>query len=311
MNVLITAIGSMSSGTVIAALKEIFGINIVGCDIYPKKWLPMSYDVDCFYQVPKAIETDYIPQLIEICKEHNINFLFPLTDAEIDVLVHHSQEFKNIDTTLCISNSDAINISRNKQKLYEFFNDSALIKPIHTYTYQQLSESLFRKPMVAKIINGRSSEGLQIIQEWGELKYRNFSNYIFQPYIKGDIFTVDYIRDSIGNSFSIPRKELLRTVNGAGITAEIQENRILSEMVEEIGKKLNILGCINVEFLYDGNTYYLMDINPRFSAGIAFSQLCGYNFVLNNIKCFNKENIDVPVKVEQRIICKKFTEVCM
>lgn len=75
-----------------------------------------------------------------------------------------------------------------------------------------------------------------------------------------------------GADFSIPREELLRTKNGAGTTVRIVPDSDLMQMASYIGKKLNVRGCINMEFIRSkDSTYYLIDINPRFSAGVAFS----------------------------------------
>ena len=62
-------------------------------------------------------------------------------------------------------------------------------------------------------------------------------------------------------------------------------------MISHLGKKLQILGAINAEFIFDGKQYYLMDVNPRFSAGIAFSRLAGYDIVKNHFLCFQNKTV--------------------
>jgi carbamoyl-phosphate synthase large subunit len=53
----------------------------------------------------------------------------------------------------------------------------------------------------------------------------------------------------------------------------------------------------------------LIDINPRFSAGIAFTTNSGYDVVLNHLRCFNNEDIDKQIDIKEQIIIKKFDEV--
>jgi carbamoyl-phosphate synthase large subunit len=311
MNVLLTAIGSMSAESVISSLREVDNIKIVGCDIYAQNWIPTSQNVDIFYQVPKAFEKEYIPTIKKICKNHKVDFVFPLSDPEVDVLVEEIDLFKRIKTRICVSDKHAIQICRNKLLLHKFFRASKVVKTIPTFNHEELYEDLFKSPVMAKRVNGRSSEGIRILSTIEEIKYFDYSNYVFQPYLTGDIFTVDYIRDTFGNDFSITRKELLRTINGAGLTVEINNNEALSKMVSVIGNELNIIGCVNMEFLFNGKDYLLMDINPRFSAGIAFSAACGYNFAANNLSCFNKKSIDSGIIIKPKLIAKKFTEVIM
>jgi len=133
----------------------------------------------------------------------------------------------------------------------------------------------------------------------------NKQDYIFQPFIYGNIFTVDTVRDKTGNCVAVARQELTRTSNGAGITVDVKRNTLLEQSAKFVANELNILGCINIEFIFDGNNYYLMDINPRFSAGVGFSCISGYDFVNNHLRCFKNEMIEDLVTVEEGILSRK------
>lgn len=133
--------------------------------------------------------------------------------------------------------------------------------------------------------------------------------YIIQPHIEGPVITVDYVRcDQSGHDFSVPRKELLRTKNGAGTTVEVFEDKELSNIVSYIGKTLNINGCVNMEFILNNGIYYLIDLNPRFSAGIAFSKVAGYDMITSHINCHFGRDILPPVSITTQIIAKRYHE---
>jgi carbamoyl-phosphate synthase large subunit len=100
------------------------------------------------------------------------------------------------------------------------------------------------------------------------------------------------------------RQELIRTSHGAGITVEIISNDYLEMISELILSKLNYSGFANIEFLYDGNEYYLMDINPRFSAGVGFSILSGYDMVTNLVNSFYGKPISETKRIEYGIYSK-------
>lgn len=87
-----------------------------------------------------------------------------------------------------------------------------------THTIDSLKE-IKDATLVAKPKVGRSSEDFLIIddREKIDLLIDDKDKYIFQPLLKGLVVTVDIIRDSFGNFFFIPREELLRTKNGAGM----------------------------------------------------------------------------------------------
>lgn len=308
MNVLITAIGSMASEAIISSIKSKDGIHLIGCDIYPQNWIYTSSLVDRFYQVPRADSMLYIEELIRVCDIENVEYVIPLTDLEVDVLSENMDIFKKKNVTICISEPNIIHICRDKLIFYKLLASSNKIEVIPTYTYQEIKDHFF--PMIAKPRKGRSSEGLFVVKNRNmiDLIIENVESYIFQPYIKGSVFTVDFVRDDNGAYFFLPRQELLRTKNGAGITVEIKENNYIERVLNSIVDYLPVRGCLNFEFIYDGKTYYLMDINPRFSAGIAFSQLSGYDFVYNHLKVFMGLSIDYPINYSSMIVSKRYSE---
>lgn len=93
MNILVTAIGSFSADCVIKTLRK-NGHFVAGCDIYPPEWHAASRECNVVYQAPLATnEKEYIAFLLDICKRHGIQRLFPLTDLEIDVLNKRRKAF--------------------------------------------------------------------------------------------------------------------------------------------------------------------------------------------------------------------------
>jgi len=308
MNILVTAIGSFSADCVINRLKD-KGHKVIGCDIYPSNWHAVAGDCDKVYQVPFATEEKkYVSALIEICKKEQIESIFPLTDLEIDVLNRRREDFANSNITLFIQSEQCLNIARDKYAMHTLFKNDKIVNVPYSVCSEELTMD-FPIPSVAKPINGRSSEGLKKITKAKDLKdLIGTDNYIVQKNISGPIFTVDYVRDTFGNDFAIPREELLRTKNGAGTTIRITPNKTLINTTSYIGEKLGIIGCVNMEFIFNEGCFYLIDINPRFSAGVAFSIFIGYDMVISHLNSFIGEKIYPPIDYKEQIICKRYKE---
>lgn len=308
MNILVTAIGSFSADCVISTLKSM-GYFIVGCDIYPSIWHAVAKKCNIVYQVPLATKSkEYVDLLLEICEKHMIKYVIPLTDVEVDVLNANRILFVAKGIILCIQSTKCLKIARNKYQTYLLFANDLKVNVPKSILLRDVKDDCFL-PSIAKPINGRSSEGLYYIHLKDDLKRLNGKdNYIIQEILYGNVFTVDYIRDLKGNDFSIPREELLRTKNGAGTTVRIFTNKFLSDIVSYIGKKIGVVGCVNMEFIYSNNKYYLIDINPRFSAGIAFSCFVGYNMVINHINCFEGKCIADTISYREQIVTKRYKE---
>ena len=310
MNILVTAIGSFSADYVISSLNQ-SGHNVIGCDIYPAEWHAVSRDCAAVYQVPLATTgEDYINALLKICTKHQIDFIFPLTDVEIDVLAPHRAQFAQVcNGRLCIQSDEVLRIARNKLTMCQFFADDQLVD-VPPFSDSANTPADFPLPAIAKPINGRSSEGLCIIRNQNELlQIKLLPDYILQEKLNGPVFTVDYVRNAAQETdVAIPREELLRTKNGAGTTVKTACDSALINTVSYIGRILGVNGCINMEFILHEGRYYLIDINPRFSAGIAFSGMLGYDMVLAHLSCFTGGTIPSAPALSELIITKRYRE---
>lgn len=310
-NLLITSNGSFSCEEIISSLHGEADC-LVGTNIYPQYLVGVSHLFDYTYLIPKPDNHNYISTLLSICKKHDIRYIFPLIDTEADILSKNRNVFSNQGITVCLSNHKSITLCRNKYALYKIFLHDSVITPIPTYSYadikkNQCEELLKTSDIIAKPFNGRSSNGLIHLSDLSEIDYiPNKERYVFQPKIKGNFFTADYVRDSFGHDFSIVRKEILRTQHGAGLSVKIKQNETVQNMISHLGKKLQILGAINAEFIFDGKQYYLMDVNPRFSAGIAFSRLAGYDIVKNHFLCFQNKEIEYETKIKTCYAVKRY-----
>lgn len=310
MNILVTAIGSFSADCVIRTLRKA-NHAVIGCDIYPGQWHAETALCNKFYQSPLAKDEEkYISFIADVCKKEKIDLLLPLTDIEIDKINSNRQLFDELGVILAIPSEFTLSIARDKYKLHTFFLADENVPSVESYLSKNLIVSPDILPAIAKPIDGRSSEGLKRIWNLDELEtVANENNYIVQKCIEGSVFTVDYVRNATtGNSFSVAREELLRTKNGAGTTIRLFEDSVLSNLVDFIGGRLNINGCVNMEFILNSGKFYLIDINPRFSAGVAFSSIGGYDMVTSHINCHIGQDINNHVKIEEQIVIKKYVE---
>ena len=310
MKFLITAIGSMSAECTIKRLKA-EGHYVAGCDIYPREWHYETKLCDAFVQAPYATrEDEYIQFLLDQCQKFNIEYIIPLTDLEIDVINRQRSLFDEKCIVLCMQNHEVLNIARDKFKLSQICDEDENIPSVRTCLLSQIPTD-FKFPCIAKPYNGRSSEGLirNATREQVEA-IENKYDYIIQEQLSGDVFTVDFCRNAqTGTACAVPRQELLRTKNGAGLTVKTISDEKLISLVSYIGERLNINGCVNMEFIYNGGQYYLIDINPRFSAGVAFTVLTGYDMITNHVRCFLNEEITPQIPIKERILIKKYEEV--
>ena len=72
---------------------------------------------------------------------------------------------------------------------------------------------------------------------------------------------------------------------------------------------MNINGCVNFEFIDSSSEgKYFLECNPRFSGGVKFTCMSGYDCVLNHLRCFQGEKIESKIHITQQYISRKYKE---
>lgn len=313
--ILVTSIGSYSADIAIKSLKS-NGYYVVGCDIYPQEWIANSLNVDHFQKAPLVKdEKEYLDFILSICKEHKIKYIIPLIDYEVDILSGKKEWlYSKFNIVVCTSNFETIKVCRNKFILPKRLVETNITNLIPTEFLKTVELKNISYPSIIKPVQGRSSQGVKTIRNIEELEnfisFNNIDDYIIQPLIEGDIIVTDVIRNSLQEEVvSISRKELLRNSTGAGTTVEILLDTRFNEISSQIVEELNIEGTVCIEYILTRNDeIYLLEINPRFSGGIVFSFIAGYDFIKNHLNVFANSKIEPQPNISSLILARKYEE---
>ncbi|WP_225601955.1 MULTISPECIES: ATP-grasp domain-containing protein [unclassified Pseudomonas] len=311
---LVTAIGSFCAEAVIHSLRQAARARVVGISTLPREWTATSALLDAFHRAPPARDVPgYIARVLDICRLEQVTHVLPLIDLEVDALTLHRQEFSTQGVVLCMAPAETVRISRDKWLVYDTFRDHSLIHPIPTWKMEDPEVDGLPFPLHAKPRDGRSSEGLARILDADDLGYLRKKlrtrPYVVQPLLDGDVHVVDIVRRrATGQWAGMARKELVRTSNGAGVTVRMLDEPALLDAAAQVAIALDLDGCINIEFLVGGDWPLVMDVNPRFSGGVAFSHLSGYDMVTNHLRCFSGEALDPPVVPAPAIHARRYVE---
>ncbi|MDO4266848.1 MAG: ATP-grasp domain-containing protein [Eubacteriales bacterium] len=326
--VLVTAIGSFAAEAVIRSCKG-QGFRVIGCDIYPAEWVANSLDTELFFQAPRASEPEaYRRFLMETCRRERVDYLLPLTDVEIDVLqqwrLERPEEYEGLGAVVCISEPEAIAACRSKVKAAALLEEYQACRTIPGKLLSVFLENPDMDfPLVVKPVDGRSSQGLRIVEDKGQLEAaaaecRGRENrFLVQERLEGRVVTADVVRSpETGSCVCLPRRELLRTLNGAGTSVQVFRSEELEAACRRAAEILKVRGCVNMEFierwLPEGETeYWFLECNPRFAGGVAFSCMAGYDMVKNHLSCFAGGEPEPMRDIRDQYIARRYTEYRM
>lgn len=282
------------------AFKEI-GIDgkIIVAD--PEHNAPSLQAGDESYVIPHQTDPKYMDAIYEICKKHSVQCLVPLNDWEVPKLSEHKEELEQLGVSVFTPNADLVDQVRDKGKYRELLKPFDVNAPRSYISLNDAEQGLKNNevsfPLIVKPRNGSASMGVEIAHDIEELRFAHQhavqlikesplddatykkpeENIIIQDVIEGEKFSLDIFNDLDGNFLtSFIRKQL--DMRGGDVDRCITVNTPeLLDIAQKMGENLGHIGYMNADVYYDGSDYYVIDINPRFGGGYAFSHIAGAN----------------------------------
>ena len=147
-------------------------------------------------------DTDYIPQLLEICKRDGIDLVIPTIDTDLLVLAENRELFRKAGIAVMISGLDKVRLCRDKNDTTAFFHSCGLKAPGTVNDYRAYAGPY---PCFIKPKDGSSSIDAYKVEKKEQLAAyaERVKDYIIQPFIDGKEYTVDIFCDLQGNPIYI------------------------------------------------------------------------------------------------------------
>ena len=82
-----------------------------------------------FVQLPQATDDNFIPAVLQICKERNIHVVLPLVTKELLPFANAKQIFADVGIKVLVSAVDAVTIANNKSGCYQFLQKKNVAVP--------------------------------------------------------------------------------------------------------------------------------------------------------------------------------------
>src|SRR4030042_5654420 len=129
INVLLTSVGVATGPNVISSLKltKDLKFKIIGTDI---DWLAAGlYLCDKKYITPKISDSNYIENLLDICRNEKIDVMIPLLSKEISIIAEHKTIFERLGVRLAVSDIGTIRLCNDKNLFARFLLERDLPGP--------------------------------------------------------------------------------------------------------------------------------------------------------------------------------------
>jgi carbamoyl-phosphate synthase large subunit len=246
-------------------------------------------------------DSNYIEQLLEYCKNEDIELIISLFDLELEILARQKELFESNNIKLAISRTEVCKIANDKFLTQNFLEKHGFnTKPMFTSIDDAINAvecskanfPFYIKPRygMGSIGNYTANNREELIVLFKKVKEDIFKSYLYtsslqfqgndviiQETLPGDEYGLDIINDFNENYLDTFVKKKISMRAGETDGAITVKSDFLVSIGEELSNKLKHLGILDVDVFYDGNKAYVLDINPRFGGGYPFSHLAGAN----------------------------------
>ncbi len=236
---------------------------------------------------PRVDETspDYLTFWADLVRRHRIEMIIPGISPDMVFLDAHRAFFADLGVRLALNTPSLIALSENK---IAFETDYAalglpVIPSVHRGTsWQEACAALGPAPLLLKPAVGEGSVGIVRLHDAVDFDYwtaKTKGDFLIQKIVGSDDeeFTVGTF--GLGDGSYLGPLIFRRWLTRAGNTgsAETVQNPAIAAATDTIMRHYKPLGPTNLQFRLQGDTAYLLEINPRFSSSCSMRVGFGFN----------------------------------
>ena len=234
----------------------------------------------------------YIQNLLDICVADHIDLIIPTIDTDLMVLAENKDKFDAVGTKVMITDSDKIQICRDKNNTSQFFVDCGLHAPMPVNDWKEYKSGF---PAFIKPKDGSSSINAHKVENAEELEVysKQVEDYIVQPFVSGREYTIDIFCDWDGEPISIVPRERIQVRAGEVLKTQICMDQVMIEEAKALCKSFKPCGPMTVQLIRDENGInWYIEINPRFGGGAPLSMKAGARSAEAILRLLDGEDVE-------------------
>ena len=275
--------GNVSQGILAALRNSTLKIRIVGACVSEES--VGLYMCDSAFISPYAEADLFIPWVINICNQENIDIIFSGVEQIVYALEMHSQTIKKQTKAIFISSTlDKLQIGNDKLLTVQWLKENKLNFPLFAESNNKNSiDELIKNcgfPLIAKPRKGKGSIGIHLIKSLNDIENLNLEDYILQEYLgdESQEYTVAcYVdKNEKVQDLIIMRRELKY---GTTFKAEIVQNKAIKEECNKICSAFMPKGPLNIQLRIHNGIPICFELNVRYSGTTSIRARWGYNDV--------------------------------
>jgi len=232
--------------------------------------------VDKSYVIPKFSEPSCVEKIQTICDKENIHTIFSMTNKAIEFMDKNRAGFDEGDLLFYLPDHTLIQTSNDKRRLAEFFIEKNFASP----GLIDPKKPFPGFPLIAKDPRGEGGKSCFKIEDQTEFDFysKKLPNHIFQRFVQGREFSIDWFSNKKGLPVVVVPRERLLARAGEVMVSRIELIPDIIESAKRLGTRLQLRGPANLQgFLEESGEFLFTDVNLRFGSGVLHTIHAGAN----------------------------------
>ncbi|WP_028060946.1 ATP-grasp domain-containing protein [Candidatus Solirubrobacter pratensis] len=228
----------------------------------PSPLAPAQYAADVRVAPPRADDPSYVPFLRELCSQHGVVAVVPLTDLDLDVL-------GDSDLPAFVPDAEVCRRTFDKYLAHQLLLEHGLPSP-PTWLPGEEPQGF---PAVVKPRRGSGSRSIHPAADAREADF--FAGYVKEPvmvqrFMDGPEFSVDVLCDLEGRCLNAIPRTMLESRGGESIKGAAIADPELIELGRAVAETLPLRGPATIQMFRDRSLgLRVTDINARFGGAFA------------------------------------------
>lgn len=287
--ILVTGVGAIIGYGVLRSMANT-GHRLIGLDIYAD-----AYGQHLSHAFVRAIPTTdpAYPEFIEgVLRTHKPDLILPCIEQDVERFDGLRSLFSNLSTACCLNTRELIALANDKWQFHQTEREHGL-ESIESSLSSDFDELVSKLGLPFLIKPRRSYAGKGIVEISSKAEFEIYKPHIgktsfAQKFIgnKEEEYTVGLFGDGTGSFCAQIQMRRVLSNEGATQKAWIINDETLTNRLSALCAVFKPLGPTNLQFRRDGDTWHLLEINPRISSAASLRAAFGYNDAQHALKYY-------------------------
>jgi carbamoyl-phosphate synthase large subunit len=246
----------------------------------PNPLAPAQYAAHVRVAVPPIDDACYVPALAELCEQHRVGAVLPLTDLDIEVLARAREQ--GVLPSL-VPSSEVARRTYDKYEAHLMLGELGLPSPPTALPDDDLDALHY--PVMIKPRQGSGARSIHLARDAAQARF--FIDYVQEPVmvqraLHGPELSIDCLGDLDGRCINAIPRTMLESRGGESIKGAVIRDEELIQLGRSVVEALAIRGPATIQVFRDPEIgVAITDVNTRFGGafpGPAYAALPGRTY---------------------------------